>query len=110
MKFLVDQNLPLGLLDVLKALGHEALHVKQLNLSTASDHRVWQAAASLDAVVVSKDSDFVSFVAGGVIGTGLVRLRIGNCANAALYDIVRRSWAGVVARLEEGETVVELRL
>jgi predicted nuclease of predicted toxin-antitoxin system len=110
LKFLVDQNLPLGLLDVLKALGHDALHVKQLDLSTASDHRVWQTAASLGAVIVRKDSDFISFVARGAAGTGLVRLWIGNCANVALYDIVRRSWADVVARLEDGEAVVEVRL
>jgi predicted nuclease of predicted toxin-antitoxin system len=110
LKFLVDQNLPLGLAEVLTALGHDALHVKQLNLSTASDHRVWQTAVSLGAVIVSKDGDFISFVARGAGGAALVRLRIGNCANAALYNVVRRAWASVVARLEEGETIVEVRL
>jgi predicted nuclease of predicted toxin-antitoxin system len=109
LKFLIDQNLPVGLLDVLHALGHEALHVKQLGLSTASDHHIWDMAVSLGAVIVSKDSDFVSFVARGVAGTALVRLRIGNCANAALYDIARRGWANVVACLDEGETIVEVR-
>jgi predicted nuclease of predicted toxin-antitoxin system len=109
LKFLIDQNLPVGLLDVLNALGHEALHVKQLGLSTASDHLVWDTAPSLGAVIVSKDSDFASFVARDVTGTALVRLRIGNCAQAALYDIARRAWANVVARLEEGEAIVEVR-
>lgn len=108
MKFLIDQNLPIGLLDVLKAFGHEASHVKQLDLSTASDQHIWATALSLGAVIVSKDSDFISF-ARGATGGALVRLRIGNCANAALYGIVRRAWTGVVARLEEGETVVEVR-
>jgi len=110
LKFLIDQNLPVGLLDVLEALGHEALHVKRLGLSTASDHHIWRLAVSLQAVIVSKDSDFVGFAARGAAGAALVRLRVGNCANAALYDIVRRAWASVIARLEEGETVVEVRL
>jgi predicted nuclease of predicted toxin-antitoxin system len=109
LKFLIDQNLPVGLLDVLKALGHEALHVKQLGLSTASDHHIWLTATSLGAVMVSKDSDFISFVARGAAGPALVRLRVGNCANAVLYDIVQRAWAGVIGRLEDGETVVEVR-
>lgn len=109
MKFLIDQNLPVGLLDVLSALGHEAVHVKPLGLSTAPDERIWRTAESLGAVIVSKDSDFMSFVARGATGTALVRLRIGNCSNTALYDIVRRAWAGVIDRLGEGETVVEVR-
>ena len=110
MKFLIDQNLPLGLLDLLEALGHEAMHVKELGLSTASDDRIWQMAVSLEAVIVSKDGDFIRFVTRDSSRSALVRLRIGNCANAILYDIVRRAWAGVVARLEEGETVVEVRV
>ena len=65
MKFLIDQNLPVGLLDVLEGLGHEALHVKHLNLSTATDHRIWEMAVSLGAVIVSKDSDFIGFAAWG---------------------------------------------
>jgi predicted nuclease of predicted toxin-antitoxin system len=110
LKFLIDQNLPVGLLDVLEGLGHEALHVKHLNLSTATDHRIWDVAVSLGAVIVSKDSDFIGFAARGAPGTALVRLRIGNCANTTLYDIVRRGWVNVVARLEADEAVVEVRL
>jgi len=110
LRFLVDQNLPVGLLDVLERLGHEALHVKRLGLSTASDHHIWRMAVSLGAVIVSKDSDFISFAARGAASAALVRLRVGNCANAALYDAVRRAWADVVARLEEGEAVVEVRI
>ncbi|MNL72319.1 hypothetical protein D3C87_1976120 [compost metagenome] len=98
------------MLDVLEVLGHEAVHVKQLDLSTASDHLIWNTAATLGAVMVSKDSDFISFAASGAAGTSLVRLRVGNCANAKLYDIVRRTWPDVVARLEDGETVVEVRV
>lgn len=110
MRFLIDQNLPIGLLDVLIVLGHEALHVRQLGLSTASDHLIWNTAVTLEAVIVSKDSDFISFAAREKAGTSLVRLRIRNCTNAALYDVVRQAWASVVARLEEGETVVEVRV
>jgi predicted nuclease of predicted toxin-antitoxin system len=110
LKFLIDQNLPVGLTEVLSALGHEALHVKQLGLSMASDQLIWRTAESLGAVIVSKDSDFIGFVARGAAGTALVRLRVGNCANAALYDIVRRAWAGVIDRLTEGEFVVEVRI
>lgn len=92
--------------EVLRALGHEALHVEALGLNEAPDREVWTRARKLDAAVVSKDSDFLAFV---FEGGRLVRLRVGNCSNADLYDIVRAAWPSVVARLDEGETMVEVR-
>jgi len=107
LKFLLDQNLPTGLIAVLEDLGHEALHVKPIGLAEATDREVWAHAARLDAVVVSKDSDFV-VMAGR--GGRLVRLRIGNRSNAALYAIVRAAWPGVTARLQGGELMVDVHV
>ena len=105
MRFLLDQNLPASLIAVLADLGHEALHVKLLGLSQADDRAVWSQAAALDAVMVSKDSDFV-VMAGR--GGRLVRLRVGNRSNADLFAIVAAAWPEVVQRLAEGETLVDV--
>ncbi|WP_298742847.1 DUF5615 family PIN-like protein [uncultured Brevundimonas sp.] len=109
MRFLIDQNLPTALLAVLGDIGHEAIHIKRLGLATAPDHELWRKAGELGAVMVSKDSDFLAFASRDRAGPALVRLRVGNRGNRELYDIVRRSWPGVVARLNEGETLIEVR-
>ena len=106
MRFLLDQNLPVRLIDVLSELGHNADHVRLLGLAEASDRDVWAAAVRSEAVMVSKDADFL-IMAGR--GAALVRLRIGNASNAALYDVIRAAWPHVIERLLDGETIVELR-
>ena len=105
MRFLLDQNLPVSLIAVLAELGHEAFHVKTLGLAEADDRAVWNQAAILDAVMVSKDSDFV--VMSGR-GGRLVRLRVGNRSNNDLFAIITSAWPEVVQRLAEGETLVDV--
>ncbi|MFN3537540.1 DUF5615 family PIN-like protein [Brevundimonas sp.] len=106
MRFLLDQNLPIGLCALLTRLGHEALHVEPLGLGAATDAAVWAEARRREAVVVSKDSDFLAFA--GSDG-GLVRLRVGNCSNRVLFGIIDRAWPDVVEKLERGERIVEVR-
>lgn len=105
MRFLLDQNLPTALIAVLADLGHEALHVKPLGLAEATDREIWTEARALGAIMVSKDTDFVSLAGWG---GRLVRLRIGNCSNTELFAIVRAAWPDVIARLDEGETLVNV--
>lgn len=106
MRFLLDQNLPVRLCAHLRQLGHEALHVEGLGLGEATDAGVWAEAQRRDAVVVSKDSDFLALAAGE---GRLVRLRIGNRSNRDLFEIIARAWPEVVERLDGGERIVELR-
>mgnify|MGYP006952617127 CR=1 FL=1 len=107
MRFLLDQNLPINLCARLHQWGHEALHVEALGMGEASDRQVWGEASRLEAVVVSKDSDFLRLAASG---GRLVHMRIGNCSNRVLFEIVDRSWPAVVQQLEIGERVVEVRV
>jgi len=109
LRFLVDQHLPARLVEVLEALGHEALHVKHLAMSEADDRSIWELATSLGAVVVTKDADFVILAARASSGAPVVRLGLGNCSNKKLYHRVRRTWPEVVGRLEAGGRVIELR-
>jgi uncharacterized protein with PIN domain len=58
MRFLVDAQLPPALARWLAAEGHEAEHVSDCGLSGAADPAIWDHAASVDAVIVTKDEDF----------------------------------------------------
>jgi predicted nuclease of predicted toxin-antitoxin system len=60
VRFLIDAQLPSGLALHLNALGHEDVHVAHIALSTASDRKIWDQAIASDAVLITKDQDFVS--------------------------------------------------
>ena len=65
MKFLLDENLSERLAELLCDAGHDAVHVKALGLSTASDSTILARAAEEFRVLVSGDTDFGALVAMG---------------------------------------------
>jgi len=59
MRFLVDAQLPPGLVQFLEQRGHEAKAVRDVGLREAQDRTIWAFAISGNWVVVTKDEDFV---------------------------------------------------
>lgn len=57
-EFLLDQNLSPALAALLAEAGHDTVHVRDLDLSRASDERVMSRAVADDRVLVSSDTDF----------------------------------------------------
>ena len=108
MRFLVDEQLPPALADWLSSVGHEADHVRDLGLSSEPDEAVRKQALLLGAVVVTKDQDFV-IAHPGSSGPPVVWLRIGNARTSALLARCAAVWPDVVAFLEQGQSVVEVR-
>ncbi len=62
-EFLLDQNLSPALAALLAEAGHDTVHVRDLNLSRASDERVMSRAVADDRVLVSSDTDFGELLA-----------------------------------------------
>jgi predicted nuclease of predicted toxin-antitoxin system len=58
VKFLFDANLPPRLRDWLKSHRHEAEHLFDLNLLTATDTQIWQHGKGGNLVIFTKDVDF----------------------------------------------------
>ena len=58
MRFIVDAWLPPALARWLIGNGHEARHVADLNMATASDTTKWNFALAENAVIITKDEDF----------------------------------------------------
>jgi uncharacterized protein DUF5615 len=71
MGFLVDAQLPPGLARWLAANGHEATHVSDLGLPTASDPAIWDHALAVSSVIVTKDEDFAAQGIGPITGRSL---------------------------------------
>jgi predicted nuclease of predicted toxin-antitoxin system len=109
VRFLVDAQLPPALARHLVSFGHEAEHVGDIGLLTASDERVWDYAAAAGAVLVSKDEDFVTMRALSKHGgPAVIWVRIGNTTKQALIARFDAAFAAIVDALKRGETVVQI--
>ena len=78
-------------------------------MKEASDGMIWNHAGAHDWVVVSKDEDFY-YLALSPNSTGrLVWVKIGNCRKRVLIEKFRMQIGAVVAALESGTRIVEIR-
>ncbi len=63
MRFLVDANLAPRIASALTASGHDAIHVFDAGLATASDRTILEAAFAGNRIIVSSDADFGTLLA-----------------------------------------------
>jgi predicted nuclease of predicted toxin-antitoxin system len=107
LRFLVDAQLPPALARRIEAYGHTAEHVTECGLATAPDEQIRRYATSTNAVIVTKDEDFV---VRQVLQSGppVVWIRIGNTRRAELLRRIETDWTTIVGALERGETLVEI--
>ena len=60
MRFIIDAQLPPGLVRWLIDAGHEARHLEEVGLREAEDAAIWRYALDHQAVILTKDEDFAS--------------------------------------------------
>jgi predicted nuclease of predicted toxin-antitoxin system len=109
LNFLVDAQLPPALARWISARGHNATHVFDLGFHTAADPTIWERARNDQAVIISKDEDFVDHWILSSQPVPLIWIRKGNCSNNALIAWLEPLWAGTLHRLEQGDRLIELR-
>jgi predicted nuclease of predicted toxin-antitoxin system len=107
MKFLIDAQLPPGLVRWFDARGNEARHVFELGLGTASDVEIAALAEADGYVLVSKDEDFLTLRLSDRFT--FLWLRCGNTTNRALAVWMDERWERVVQLMGSGERLIELR-
>lgn len=109
MKFLIDNQLPAALADYLKKRGFDCAHVLDVGLGAASDAEICKYAIAQQAVIVSKDQDFLYLASQADSKIRLIWVRLGNCRTSALLQAFHRLWPDIEASLNAGDRIIEIR-
>ena len=107
MKFLVDAQMPPTLAAWLRSAGHEAQHVSEVRLQDADDARIRAWASDNGAVLITKDRDFVP---AGEAAIKVIWVRTGNVGTRVLIDRLAAALPQLIGHLNDGASLVELRI
>ncbi len=109
MLFLVDAQLPPALARWICAQGHSAWHVSDIGMAGALDSAIWDRAFVDSAIVITKDEDFAIRRTLNPDGPVIIWLRIPNCRRQILMDGFARLWPQMLDRINQSESLIELR-
>ena len=110
MKFLVDANLPPRLCVCLRSQRHEAEHLFDRNLLTATDTQIWERGRLESLVVFSKDTDFYDRALLYGAPPQVVHVAVGNCSNARLFSVLASEWNDIEQALVSGCRLISITL
>ncbi|MBV2183918.1 MAG: DUF5615 family PIN-like protein [Rhizobium sp.] len=108
MLFLVDAQLPPALARWLSESGHDALHVMDCDMQSASDREIWDFAVNRGAVIVTKDEDFAQRKVLTGQGPSIVWVRVPNARRRDLLVWFERAMPEISRALERGDTLIEV--
>ncbi len=108
MRFLVDAQLPPALARYLATGGHEAEHVADIGLGGAKDQAIWEYAARVGGVIISKDEDFAQRIFFGKGGPPVVWIRLPNTRKRELLLWFEPILPRIIEALERGERLIEI--
>jgi predicted nuclease of predicted toxin-antitoxin system len=108
MRFIVDAQLPPALARWLAANGHEAEHVADKHMATASDTAIWDFALQAAAVIITKDEDFAQRHVLTGSGPPVIWIRLPNSRRRELLSWFEAILPDVLSALQRGETLIEV--
>lgn len=107
MRFLVDNSLSPRFADLLRATGQEAVHVRDLGLSTSDDTIIFDRAAADDRIVIAQDTDFGTILAlRQAARPSVILFRCRIKSTEALNSLLITNLESIQADLEAGAVVV----
>jgi predicted nuclease of predicted toxin-antitoxin system len=81
---------------------------RELGLRDATDHDIYMAARKEQAIIVTKDVDFVRLLERHGPPPQILWLTCGNTSNARLVEILSGYWPTIAVLLGNGEPLVEI--
>ncbi len=106
MRFLVDANLSPRVAEWLRDQGHDAVHVFEIGLNEAGDHRILEEAVSRRQILLTVDLDFGEIVARSSGGASVLILRLRSAATATVVRRLEVALAQAAAALDAGAVVI----
>lgn len=109
MKIWIDAQLPPTLANWLSAtFGLEAIALRDLSLRDAQDIEIFEAARTENAVIMTKDSDFIDLVCRLGTPPQIVWLTCGNVTNRNLRQLLTATLPDALEQLRQGAMIVEI--
>jgi predicted nuclease of predicted toxin-antitoxin system len=108
VRFLIDNNLSPVLAGILRAAGHDVVHLREIGLQAATDDVVLARARTEERVLVSADTDFGTLLArsGAKSPSVLLMRRLVGRRAAEQAATILANLPATSADLEEGAVVV----
>ncbi|CAN1211050.1 DUF5615 domain-containing protein [Tumidithrix helvetica PCC 7403] len=109
MKIWIDAQLPPTLADwITNSFGIEATSLKELSLRDAKDIEIFEAAKLANAIIMTKDSDFIDLVCRLGAPPKILWLTCGNVTNRNLRKLLSTTLLEALKQLEQGEVIIEI--
>jgi predicted nuclease of predicted toxin-antitoxin system len=109
MKIWVDAQLPPTLANWLTdTFDLEATALRDLELRDAQDIEMFEAARAENAVIMTKDSDFIDLVCRLGSPPQILWLTCGNVTNRNLRRLLAATLPDALERLRQGEVIIEI--
>ncbi|HEY0739152.1 MAG TPA: DUF5615 family PIN-like protein [Herpetosiphonaceae bacterium] len=110
MTIWIDAQLSPALADwIANTFRTSALALRDLGLRDATDHAIFMVARREQAIVMTKDSDFVQLLNQYGTPPQIIWLTCGNTSNANLKLILGYTLTQALVLLDAGEKLVEIR-
>lgn len=103
MRLLFDESLSERLVDSLRDLFPDSLHVRRIGAAGAGDLVIWELARERECLLVTKDEDFhrLSILRGAP--PKVVWIRLGNCSTQHVAHLLREHFDSVQRFAEHRE-------
>jgi predicted nuclease of predicted toxin-antitoxin system len=106
VKIIIDAQLSPSLaLWLTQKFGIEAYSVKFLGLRDAKDQDIFEEARKLDAIVLTKDDDFVNLVAQKGSPPKIIWVTCGNTSNLRMREILTQHLTNALSLLQTADLV-----
>jgi predicted nuclease of predicted toxin-antitoxin system len=110
VKIWIDAQLSPALAVWLKdKFGVEAMHLRDLNLLGATDPAIFDLARSAEAIVFTKDRDFVDLVHRLGPPPQIIWITCGNTSNREMMRVLETTFQRARELLASGEKMVEIK-
>ena len=109
MNIWIDAQLPPTLANWISSnFDITAISLKELSLRDAKDIEIFEAAKFANAIIMTKDSDFIDLVCRLGTPPQILWITCGNVTNRNLRQLLTATLSSALEQIKQGEAIVEI--